>query len=204
MPTALTLARTALRGAGLAFRPATLDDVPWVARLMTERDPTEPANAEQMRHGWQLTDPGRIEDRWIVEQDGAAIGFATLGHPAWEVAPTRAARLMARFAPGATRADRIRRALESFESFMQWMSSPGMHADRLWVAREGTTIVGMSVLGYPPGVGNVWTDYTGTSRAVRGRGIARALKCETVTQAATLGVRHVRTNNDGQNAPILH
>jgi GNAT superfamily N-acetyltransferase len=93
---------------------------------------------------------------------------------------------------------------ESFESFMKWMSSPGLHADRLWVAREGQAIVGMSVLEYPPGVGNVWTDYTGTSRSVRGRGVARALKCETVTQAIALGVRHVRTNNDGQNAPILH
>jgi GNAT superfamily N-acetyltransferase len=95
-------------------------------------------------------------------------------------------------------------APESFESFMKWMSSPGMHADRLWVAREGTAIVGMSVLEYPPGVGNIWTDYTGTARSVRGRGIARALKCETVTQAVALGVNHVRTNNDGENKPILH
>src|SRR5258708_31425794 len=75
---------------------------------------------------------------------------------------------------------------------MKWIGGPGMHHDRLWVAREGGAIVGMSVLDYPPGVGNVWTDYTGTSRAVRGRGIARALKCETVTQAIALGVTHVR------------
>lgn len=95
-------------------------------------------------------------------------------------------------------------APESLESFMKWLSSPGLHADRLWVAREGQAIVGMSVLEYPPGVGNVWTDYTGTSRSVRGRGVARALKCETVTQAIALGVKHVRTKNDGENAPILH
>ena len=95
-------------------------------------------------------------------------------------------------------------APESFDSFMKWMSSPGMHADRLWVAREGTAIVGMSVLEYPPGVGNISTDYTGTSRSVRGRGIARALKCETVSQAIALGVTKVRTNNDGENKPILH
>ncbi len=95
-------------------------------------------------------------------------------------------------------------APESFESFMKWMSSPGLHADRLWVARDGQAIVGLSVLEYPPGVGNVWTDFTGTSRAVRGRGIARALKLETVTQAIALGVKKVRTNNDGENKPILH
>jgi GNAT superfamily N-acetyltransferase len=62
----------------------------------------------------------------------------------------------------------------------------------------------MSVLEYPPGVGNVWTDYTGTARSARGRGIARALKCETIMQAIALGVTHVRTNNDGENKPILH
>jgi GNAT superfamily N-acetyltransferase len=84
------------------------------------------------------------------------------------------------------------------------MSAPGLDAVRLWAARDGQAIVGMSVLDYPPGIGNVWTDFTGTSRAVRGRGIARALKLETVLQAIALGVKRVRTNNDGQNAPIIH
>ena len=311
MPTQTTLAREALRGAGLTFRPATLDDVAWTARLQTDRDPTEPANEEQMRHWWKLNDPERIEDRWIIEEDGAPIGYAGLSHPIWAKAPMRAARVLAWFARDAKRPDRLRRAFdvlepygigdgilvfmagslegfddeydalvahgykeerrsksweldldanrgtiatmtetsrrrmrdegieittidqvadpdkwrklhamceasiqdipttvphapESLESFMKWMSSPGMHADRLWLAREGTAIVGMSVLEYPPGVGNVWTDYTGTSRSVRGRGIARALKCETVSQAIALGVKRVRTNNDGENKPILH
>lgn len=311
MPAQTTFARETLRGAGLTFRPATLDDVGWTARLQTEREPSEPANEEQLRHWWQFNDPERIDDRWIVEEDGAAVGYAYFGHPAWAKAPMRAARLLAWFARDAKRPARLRRALgvlepygitdgtkvfmagalegfddelealvahgykeerrsksweldltanreaiaamteasrarmrdeaieittidrvadpekwrklhamceasiqdipttvphapESLESFMKWMSSPGMHADRLWVAREGLAIVGMSVLEYPPGVGNVWTDYTGTSRSVRGRGIARALKCETVSQAIAEGVTHVRTNNDGQNAPILH
>jgi hypothetical protein len=39
---------------------------------------------------------------------------------------------------------------------------------------------------------------------VRGRGIARALKCETLAQAIALGVDRVRTGNDAQNDPILH
>jgi len=311
MPTQTTFAHETLRGAGLTFRPATLDDLAWTTRFQTERDPTEPANEEQMRHWWQSGDPERIDERWIVEQDGAPIGYAYYGHPTWAKSPMRAARVLAWFARDAKRPERLGRALdilepygiadgtavfmagtlegfddelqaivahgykeerrsksweldldpnratiaamtatsrermgaegievttidevadpekwrklhamceesvqdipttvphapESFESFMKWMSSPGMHADRLWVAREGNAIVGMSVLEYPPGVGNVWTDYTGTSRSVRGRGIARALKCETVSQAITLGVKHVRTNNDGENKPILH
>jgi hypothetical protein len=39
---------------------------------------------------------------------------------------------------------------------------------------------------------------------VRGKGVARALKCETVMQAIDLGIDRVRTDNDSQNAPILH
>ncbi|HEV2249816.1 MAG TPA: GNAT family N-acetyltransferase [Candidatus Limnocylindria bacterium] len=311
MPAETAFARTPLRGAGLTFRPATLDDIPWTAAFQTAREPSEPANEAQLRHRWRSADPERVDDRWIVEEAGAPVGYAYFGHPAWEKAPMRAARVLAWFADGPARPERMGRAFdalepyavsdgtaifmagtredlddeyralvargyteerrsksweldlparrdaiaamtaasrqrmrdeaieittidqisdpdkwrklhalceasiqdipttvphppESFESFMQWMSSPGMHADRLWVAREGSAVVGMSVLDYPPGVGNVWTDYTGTTRPVRGRGIARALKCETVMQAIALGVTHVRTNNDGENKPILH
>ena len=74
----------------------------------------------------------------------------------------------------------------------------------MWIAREGDDIVGISVLAYPPMRGNVWPDWTGTARKVRGRGVARALKLETVMQAIALGVKSVRTENDGENAPILH
>jgi hypothetical protein len=311
VPTQATFARAALRGAGFTFRPPTLDDVPWVAAFQTARDPSEPANEEQIRHWWQLGDPDRTDDRWVVEEDGVPVGYAYFGHPAWERAPMRAARLFAWFPGDALRTERLRRAFdvlepyaaadgtklfmagtregfddelaallalgykeerrsksweldlaaqrgaiaamtersrermrdegieittidritdpekwrklhamceesiqdiptsvphppESLESFMRWMSSPGIHADRLWVARDGAAVVGMSVLEYPPGVGNIWTDYTGTARAARGRGTARALKCETVMQAIALGATHVRTNNDGQNKPILH
>jgi hypothetical protein len=39
---------------------------------------------------------------------------------------------------------------------------------------------------------------------VRGKGVARALKCETVMQATALSVDRVRTDNDSKNKPILH
>ena len=311
MSTQTAFARTALRGAGLTFRPATLDDLPWSVRFQTARRPSEPANEKQMRHSWQFNDPERVDDRWIIEERGEPVGYGYVGHPVWSKSPMRAARLLAWFPGDARRPERLGRAFdvlepyaisdgtlvltagsiegfddeyealvargytedrrskswqldlaanrdkleamtaasrdrmrsegieittidrvadpdrwrklhemceasiqdipttvphapESFESFMTWMSSPGLHADRLWIARESQAIVGMSVLEYPPGVGNVWTDYTGTSRSVRGRGVARALKCETVAQAIALGVKDVRTNNDGENRPIIH
>jgi len=88
--------------------------------------------------------------------------------------------------------------------FELWMRSPGLREDRQWIAREGDDVVGVSQLRYPPTRGHVETDWTGTARTVRGRGVARALKCETVLQAIALGVDRVRTDNDGENAPILH
>lgn len=91
-----------------------------------------------------------------------------------------------------------------FEQFMQWWASPSLREDRIWIAREGDEVVGVSMLSYPPVRGVVSTDWTGTARSVRGRGVARALKCETVAQAIALGVPKVRTDNDGENVPILH
>jgi RimJ/RimL family protein N-acetyltransferase len=92
----------------------------------------------------------------------------------------------------------------SFDVFIKWLDDPSLHPDRLWIAREGGRIVGLSVLAYPPIRGHVWTEWTTTLRSVRGRGIARALKLETLAQAIELGIERVRTDNDSQNAPILH
>lgn len=90
------------------------------------------------------------------------------------------------------------------DEFMEWFASPGLRMDRIWIAREGDDIVGISQLSYPPARGFVQTDWTGMARKARGRGIARALKCETLLQAISLGVDRVRTDNDSTNTPILH
>jgi GNAT superfamily N-acetyltransferase len=92
----------------------------------------------------------------------------------------------------------------SFDDFMKWMRSPGLHEDRIWIARDGDAILGVSQLSYPPKRGVVTTDWTGVARAGRGRGIARAVKYETVMQAIGLGVDRIRTDNDFKNTPILH
>ena len=93
---------------------------------------------------------------------------------------------------------------ESLEDYMQWLRSPDTREDRFHIARRDGTIVGLSVLSYPPVRGVVGTAYTATARAARGLGVARATKCETLVQAIALGVDRVRTGNDAQNAPILH
>jgi hypothetical protein len=92
----------------------------------------------------------------------------------------------------------------TFDDFMKWMRSPGLQEDRIWVARDGDAVIGVSMLSYPPKRGVVATDWTGVARAGRGRGVARAVKCETVMQAIALGVDRIRTDNDFKNTPILH
>jgi GNAT superfamily N-acetyltransferase len=93
---------------------------------------------------------------------------------------------------------------DSFEYFMEWVRSPNLHQDRFWIARAGEEVVGLSTLSYPVERGIVSTDFTCVARSRRGRGIARALKLETIVQAIELGVDRVRTDNDSTNAPILH
>lgn len=95
------------------------------------------------------------------------------------------------------------RELEFDEWKTFWFTNPAIREDRFWVAREGDRIVGTSVLDTPVVRGVPWTAYTGTSRAVRGRGIARALKYESMAQAIEAGYKRVRTNNDADNPAIL-
>jgi GNAT superfamily N-acetyltransferase len=91
---------------------------------------------------------------------------------------------------------------EPFEAFMHWLRAPGLQADRTWVALRDGEPVGLSMLKFPSR-GVVRTEWTGVARRARGLGIARALKLETLAQAIDLGVARVRTDNDGENEPIL-
>ena len=84
------------------------------------------------------------------------------------------------------------------------LGGPDTPPDRVWLAMVGDEIAGLSHLSYPPVRGHPWTSYTATARAHRGRGIARAVKAESLAQAIELGVQRVRTNNDDRNAPMLH
>ena len=84
-----------------------------------------------------------------------------------------------------------------------WLGNPGISEERFWIARLGREIVGTSVLDCPVHRGIPWTAYTGTARSVRGRGIGKALKYESMAQAIADGYTRVRTNNDVDNPSIL-
>lgn len=94
--------------------------------------------------------------------------------------------------------------MPTYEEWVRmYFDNPGIRKDRFWIARLGDAIVGMSLIQYPPGRGIPATEFTAVSRTARGRGIARALKYETVAQAIAVGARRLRTDNDSENAPIL-
>jgi RimJ/RimL family protein N-acetyltransferase len=93
---------------------------------------------------------------------------------------------------------------EQFDDFEKRVHAPDRSLDRWWIGVDGDRPVAMSFLKFPPVRGTVWTGYTCTDRQYRGRGIARAVKLQTLAQAAELGVPLVRTDNDSENAPMLH
>ena len=93
---------------------------------------------------------------------------------------------------------------ESFEDFEHRVNAPDRRADRWWIACAGDRAVAMSYLKFPPVRGTVWTGFTCTHPDFRGRGVARAVKLQTLSQAAELGVPLVCTDNDSENAPMLH
>ena len=97
---------------------------------------------------------------------------------------------------------------EAFEDFERRTHAPDRRADRWWVAvastGDGDLPVAMSYLKFPPVRGTVWTGFTCTHPDYRGRGVARAVKLQSLAQAVELGVPVVCTDNDYENAPMLH
>src|SRR2546430_2482003 len=96
------------------------------------------------------------------------------------------------------------RVLEEMAAYARWVNVPEIHRDRFWLVRLGEGVVGFFVFGYLLVCGVVGTEWIATARSVRGRGVARALKCEIVAQVIALGVDCVRMGNDAANDPILH
>lgn len=93
---------------------------------------------------------------------------------------------------------------EPVEDFTRRAGAPDRPHDVWWIALAGDRPVAMSYLRIPPGRGNAWTGYTCCDREYRGRGLARGVKLQSLAQAAERGVPFVYTDNDSENAPMLH
>jgi len=83
------------------------------------------------------------------------------------------------------------------------IEEPGMLPDAFVFALAGPTILGFTGAyeGARPGVLDTWL--TGVLRSARGRGIATALKVQSLRSAVDLGFTEVRTDNDTRNVPML-
>jgi mycothiol synthase len=93
---------------------------------------------------------------------------------------------------------------QSFEDFVDRINAPDLSHDRFWIACHADRVVALSFMRFPPVRGNVWTGYTCSHPEYRSRGLARAVKLQSMAQAIGLGVPVVRTANDSENAPMLH
>lgn len=93
---------------------------------------------------------------------------------------------------------------ETLADFEKRLHTPDRPHDRFWIAVARDEPVAMSYLRFPPVRGVVWTGYTCSHPDHRGRGIARAVKLQSLAQAVALGVPAVWTDNDSENAPMLH
>ncbi|HYM66879.1 MAG TPA: GNAT family N-acetyltransferase [Patescibacteria group bacterium] len=92
---------------------------------------------------------------------------------------------------------------EQFEDYERRLHSPARSPERTWVALDHGRPVALTFLKFPPVRGKVWTGYTCTHPDHRGRGLARAVKLQSLAQAVELGVTSVRTDNDAENAAML-
>jgi len=76
-------------------------------------------------------------------------------------------------------------------------------ADTQILAAQADRWVGLAAIGIYPADNHAYNAFTGVLGDYRGRGLAQALKLQTLLLAKKEGVRYVRTHNDSQNAPML-
>lgn len=93
--------------------------------------------------------------------------------------------------------------IDTPQDFQRRIGGPGRHHDRHWIALDNERPVSMSYLFFPPVRGPVSTGYTCTHPDYRGRGLARAIKLQSLAQAVALGVPTVITDNDSENVAML-
>jgi GNAT superfamily N-acetyltransferase len=76
-------------------------------------------------------------------------------------------------------------------------------ADTQILASHGDHWVGLSAIGIYQDDMHAYNAFTGVLRDYRGRGLAQALKLQTILLAKREGMRYIRTHNDSNNAPML-
>jgi GNAT superfamily N-acetyltransferase len=96
----------------------------------------------------------------------------------------------------------------TFRPFELWArdesEKPGALPEAWFLAKDSNQFVGISSLQRAPALPEVlWVNFTGVRRECRGRGIAMALKLESIRYARAHGYREIRTENNALNRPML-
>jgi len=91
-----------------------------------------------------------------------------------------------------------------FDEWRKWyLKVEGYAPERVLLAMDGDRYVGVSNIVYNERTNGMYHEYTGISRAYRGRRIATAMKILAVKLAAAHGASYLKTDNDSLNEPIL-
>lgn len=91
----------------------------------------------------------------------------------------------------------------TYEQWRTWaIESPTSNPAGMFIAKRGDEWVGLTFVEMPPG-GSPYTSSTGVLRAHRGRGLAMALKLQSLRFLRDCGCTEVRAHNDTANPPIL-
>ena len=89
-----------------------------------------------------------------------------------------------------------------FEQFLEEIRDPALTPERSWIAMDGDEPVGVAFLPVES-PGSAFNGFTGTRRAYRGKGVARALKLKTLEWARANGIEYIYTANDVNNTRML-
>lgn len=83
-----------------------------------------------------------------------------------------------------------------------FLKSPGTSAETYWVALHEGHPIGLANLSLPAS-DRAFNGLTGTMRAFRGKGVARALKLKTIEWSRQNGIEYIDTGNDAENERML-
>jgi GNAT superfamily N-acetyltransferase len=92
-----------------------------------------------------------------------------------------------------------------FDSFSKDVfDASWFRADTQILASLSDRWVGLAAIAIYTADNYAYNAFTGVLHEFRGRGLAQALKLQTIALAKKEGMRYIRTNNDSNNVPMLH
>lgn len=93
----------------------------------------------------------------------------------------------------------------AFPDYEKWVTEMEPYFNRTYfmLAMDGDRVIGLSTLEFAGQSDGAYTGMTGVLREYRGRGVAVAMKLQTIAEAKRRGLARMRTNNDPDNPPML-